>query len=188
MEHPTRTAETLLSERPTRLFHRQHPGCCHPLSVLVEVAARHSFFIANTFNRSGSKRLLKRHTTISAIAIRSCNELAALHSAMNELVGKDEKVEGEWPVFKTSSLGKPSNKSLPQFLAKTLEANIRCLLNHVTATSEKPTESRTRAIRHATAAVSELQSLVHEMDRIMLESGWMVQWPTPCRIKRSNAA
>ena len=159
-------AVSLLQGRPTRLFSPHRAGAVHDLTVLVQVAARHSFFIGNAFNRSGSKRYREQHATITGIAVRACNDLAALHEAMSKL-GKDGKmVAGEWPVFKTSALGRRLNKSLPQFLAKALEANIRCLLNHVTATSEKPIENRTEVIRHATAAVSELQSLAQEMDRI----------------------
>jgi hypothetical protein len=181
-------AGSLLQVRPTRLFSKRHPGAAHDLLVLVETVARHSFFIANTFNRSGSKRRRDQHEAISKKATLAFNELAALHKEMSALGKEGKKVEGEWPVFKTSALGKPSNKSWPQFLAKDIEANINCLFNQLTVADEKLIEDRTQAIQHAAAAVDALKSMTQEMDRVMLESGFMLKWPPPCRTKRSDAA
>lgn len=183
MEHLTRTAETLLSEKPTRLFHRQHQGCCHPLSVLVEVAARRIFSISKAFNSASPKRNRGKYTVIAALAARAVNELALVYLELKDPEGED--FGGEWPVFKHHILAKPAKSVLPQLLIKAVCSEVHLLSGYLVSSSHSSMANQ--AQQHIAMALKYSLSIDTLLDEIYTATGHLVKWPVPADPKRSNA-
>jgi hypothetical protein len=180
-------AAALIQIKPTLLFSKRYPGAAHPLTVLVETNTRHMFFIARAFSLSKNKRHREQHTIIGMSAVRACNELSLLHIAMEES-SPEEKITGEWAVYRTHTLSKSSRKTLPQLLIAALSREIYSFFRYVSSLGIKPTSNRERVKRHSMKALEELKFIEREFDKIRHDSGWMVKWPRPGRTKRRTTA
>lgn len=176
-------AKALMTARPTCLFHRRHPGCTYPLSVLVEVAARRIFSLSNAFGLATPRRNKEEYARISDLAVMAVNELALAHSTLKNSEGEDNPTGewAEWAVFKHHTLVKPAKSALPHILIKALYATVHPLYGYLASSSRPP---MTTAAQHVAAALRNLLDIEAVLDEISATAYRPVKWPSRQRKNR----
>jgi hypothetical protein len=176
-------AKSLLTAKPTRLFHRWHPGCPHPLSVLVEVATRRTFSLWEAFSSASPKRDREKYLRIADLAVMTVNDLALAHSTLNSPDGEDNQTGewAEWSVFKHHTLARAAKNILPQLLTKALCAELHQLHEFLVCS---PRSSMTTAAPNIAAALRHLLNIDTLLDEISAAAYRPVKWPSRQRKNR----
>lgn len=172
-------AKSLLTAKPTRLFHRRHPGCTHPISVLVEVATRRIFSLSESFSLASPKRDREKYIRIANLAVMTVNELAAAYPSINNSGGDDQ--HGEWPIFKHNTLARPAKSVLPQLLIKALCAELHPLPEFLACSTRS---SMTTAAPNIATALRHLLNIDTLLDEISAAAYRPVKWPSQQRKNR----